>query len=69
MQSVGELVGAGLVAYMFFNLTDPGVKNSGVLDLGSSDPQPVADPLETDEGKLYADAEGIESRSPDDVCR
>lgn len=70
MQSVGELVGAGLVAYMFFNLTNPGVKNSGVLDMGSEGgPQPIADPLNTEEDKIYADADGIESRNPDDVCQ
>ena len=69
MQSVGELVGAGLVAYMFFNLTNPGVKNSGILDMGNDSPQPVADALHTEEDKLYADAEGIESRNPDDVCQ
>lgn len=74
MQSVGELVGAGLVALMFFNLTNPGVKNSGILDMGTEDapqagPQPVADPLDTEEDKIYADAEGIQSRSPDDVCQ
>lgn len=70
MQSVGELVGAGLVAYMFFNLTNPGVKNSGVLDMGNEGgPQPVADPLNTGEDHIYADAEGIQSRDPEDVCQ
>lgn len=69
MRSVGELVGAGLVAYMFYNLTNPGVKNSGILDMGSSGPQPVADALNTGEDKQYADADGIKSRNPDDVCQ
>jgi len=69
MQSVGELLGAGLVAYMFFNLTNPGVKNSGLLDMGNSGPEPVADSLDPEADKMYADAHGIQSRSPDDVCQ
>ena len=71
MQSVGELVGASLVAYMFFNLTNPGVKNSGLLDMGNDNngPQPVTDMLNAEEDKIYADAEGIQSRNPDDVCQ
>lgn len=68
MQSVGEFVGAGLIAYMFYNLTNPGVKNSGVLDMGD-DPKPLNDPLDPEQDKLYADADGIQSRSPDDVCQ
>lgn len=69
MQSVGELVGAGLVAYMFFNLTNPGVKNSGVLDMGNEDPQPIGAQEEDVLDKIYADADGVQSRNPDDVCQ
>ena len=66
MQSLGEFVGAGLVALAFLKLTNPGVKNSGVLDMG---PKPVAEPVDTGEDNTYADAEGVKSRSPDDVCK
>lgn len=69
MQSVGEFVGASLVAYMFYSLVNPGVKNSGVLDMGGESPQPTADPLSPEQDKLYADADGVQSRSPDDVCQ
>ena len=66
MQTMGELFGAGLVAYMFYSLANQGVKNSGPLDMGSAEtPQPVS---EKDE-EVYADAEGIASRDPDDVCQ
>lgn len=66
MQTMGELFGAGLVAYMFYSLSNPGVKNTGLLDMGAGDsPQPVAET----EQQPYADAEGIASRDPDDVCQ
>jgi hypothetical protein len=68
MQSVGEFVGAGLVALAFLKLTNPGVKNSGILDMG---PTPVTEPV-TGVGTAedaYAEVEGVKSRSPDDVCK
>ena len=37
MQTMGELFGAGLVAYMFYSLANQGVKNSGPLDMGSAE--------------------------------
>lgn len=70
MQSVGELVGAGLVAFMFLKLANPGVKNSGILDEGNKEPMGVAtEPLKFEEDKLYADAGDVQSRSPEDVCQ
>ena len=66
MQSVGEFVGAGLVALAFLKLTNPGVKNSGVLDMG---PKPMTESVDTGEDNIYADAEGVKTRSPDDVCK
>lgn len=69
MQTFGELVGAGLVALMFYSLTNIGVKNSGSLDLGTDGPQPVADPLNPEADHLYAQADGIKSRDPNDLCQ
>ena len=69
MQTIGELFGAGLVAYMFYSLTNTGVKNSGSLDTTGSEPMPISDPGNNKEGILYADADSIKSRSPDDICQ
>ena len=62
-----ELLGAGLVAYMFYNLATMDVKNKGVLET-TKPPEPLAEPAGADD-TLYADAEGVKGRSPDDVCQ
>ena len=64
MRTVGEIVGAGLVAYMFLALTNQSVKNSGILDMGGD-----SGPEGTGNEALYASAEGVKSRSADDVCQ
>ncbi len=67
----GELLGAGLVAYMFYRLTTMEVKNQGSLmeePASKDEPQAVTEPA-NGEDKLYADADGVKSRSPDDVCQ
>ena len=52
MRTVGEIVGAGLVAYMFLALTNQSVKNSGILDMGGD-----SGPEGTGNEALYASAE------------
>tara|TARA_Y100001936_G_C16078279_1_gene675689 strand:+ start:1610 stop:2131 length:522 start_codon:yes stop_codon:yes gene_type:complete len=70
MQSLGEFVGAGLVALVFLKLANPGVKNSGPLDMGPEATQePVGTGLMKYTDDIYADAEGVKSRNPDDVCK
>tara|TARA_Y100000992_G_scaffold301276_1_gene271767 strand:- start:1448 stop:2029 length:582 start_codon:yes stop_codon:yes gene_type:complete len=65
MQTYGDLIGAGLVAFMFFSLTNMGVKNKGKVQVDQKEPKDAIDP----NSKIYASADGIQGRSPDDVCQ
>lgn len=68
-------MGAGLVAFMLYSLTNQAVKNDGLLSgakkasssKAGGGPQPVAASDEHDE--LYSDASGVKDRDPAEVCQ
>lgn len=68
MLTHGEFVAAGLVGFMFYNLANMQVKNSGTIPVEPvGEPQPVVEAAAQDD-QLYADATGIQDRSVEDVC-